>query len=162
VELRPGTVAVYTTQALEGMRRALDRFDDETVNRRPHGEATNSAAAIVTHACAAATFWFDHVGLGRDTERDRDAEFTTEATVADLHILVDRTEEQLTTLAAELDTGPSAGDHELRVLLPGGDTSDASVVLHALEELFQHLGQLELTADALGRPDGAAGFPDAG
>lgn len=152
MELQPGTVVVYLRQVLDGMRRALERFDDQTVNRRPPGEATNSAAVLVIHACASATFWLDHVGLGRDTERDRDAEFTSEATVLELRALIDRTEEQLVALAADLDAGPSAGDHELRVLLPGGDTSDGSVVLHALEELFQHLGHLELTADALGRP----------
>ena len=30
-----------------------------------------------------------------------------------------------------------------------GDTSDASVVIHVLEEAFQHLGHMELAADAL-------------
>ena len=63
------------------MDRALGRFDDHTVNRRPHGDETNSAAVLVTHACASAVFWFEHVGLGRDSDRDRDAEFIAESTV---------------------------------------------------------------------------------
>ena len=149
MELRPDTVAVYARQALTGMARALDRFDDETVNRRPHGEDTNSAAGLITHASASAVFWFEHVGLDRHSERDRDSEFVAESTVAELGALLDRTAERLTVLAGELDRGSTPVDSELRAFLHGGDTSDGSLVLHALEELFQHLGHLELTADAL-------------
>ena len=47
--------------------------------------------------------------------------------------------------------GPTAEDHEYRAFLPGGDRSDAALVLHVFEELFQHLGHMEVTADALGR-----------
>lgn len=149
MELAPETVTAYTTAALAGMGRVLDRFDDETVNVRPHGEGTNSAAGIISHACAAAIYWFEHIGLGRDVERRREAEFDAVATVPELRTLLEDTQHRLATLAEELDEGPSAEDHELRVFLHGDDRSDASLVLHALEELFQHLGHLELTADAL-------------
>lgn len=131
------------------MERALDRFDDQTVNRKPHGDGTNSAAALITHACASATFWFEHVGLGRPVERDRDREFEATATTAELWTLLTTTSERLQSLAQDLETGPSAADHELRAFLPGDDRSDSSIVLHVLEELFQHLGHLELTADGL-------------
>ena len=47
--------------------------------------------------------------------------------------------------------GGSATELPSRFLLDG-DTSDASVVLHVLEELYQHLGHIELTADALVGP----------
>jgi hypothetical protein len=134
------------------MHRGLDRFDDVTVNVRPHGEQTNSAAALVTHSCASATFWFEHVGLGREVDRDRAGEFGAEATVAELRLLLDETAVRLTALADELDQVPDAPESDLREFLHGGDRSDASLVLHALEELFQHLGHLELTADAVGGP----------
>lgn len=149
MELSGETVAVYARQALTGMDRALDRFDDETVNRLPHGDETNSGAALITHACASAVFWFEHVGLGRDSDRDRDSEFTAESTVAELRLLLDRTADRLAVVAVELDALAAPVDSELRAFLHGGDTSDGSLVLHALEELFQHLGHLELTADAL-------------
>ncbi len=150
MELLPETVSIYATQALTGMGQALDRFDDETVNLRPHGAGTNSAAALIVHACSSARYWFEHIGLGRHLDRDRDAELTARSTVAELRAVLDDTARRLTALAVELDAGPAASDHELRVFLHGGDTSDASLVLHALEELFQHLGHLELTADAVG------------
>lgn len=150
MKVRASTIAIYTRQALEGMGRTLDRFDDATVNVRPHGDETNSATVLITHSCASARFWFEHVGLGRDSERNRDSEFVAESSVADLRLLLSTTADRLEVLAAELDAGPTASEHALRAHLPCGDGSDGSVVLHTLEELYQHLGHLELTADALG------------
>ena len=53
------------------------------------------------------------------------------------------------TLVDEFLAGPTAGEHELRVFLPGDDHSDAALVLHVFEELFQHLGHMQVTADAV-------------
>lgn len=151
MELQPDTVRVYLRQAVTGMVEALDRFDDESVNQRPHGDRTNSAAGLIVHACAAATYWFEHVGLGRPVDRDRDSEFEATATVEELRGLLATTADRLAALALDLDTGPTAPEHEWRLTLHGGDVSDGSLVLHVLEELFQHLGHLELTADAVRR-----------
>jgi hypothetical protein len=49
---------------------------------------------------------------------------------------------------ATLEAGEGS-DEGGRQFLHDGDTSDAAVVLHVLEELFQHLGHMELAADAL-------------
>lgn len=153
MELRASTVVVYLRHALSSMDNTLDRFDDETVNRRPHGGSTNSAAALIVHACASSTYWFEHIGLGRPVQRDRESEFDAIATVGELRELLAATADRLEALALELDVGPTATDHELRAFLHGGDRTDGSLVLHAVEELYQHLGHLELTADALSPPD---------
>ncbi len=108
MELQSGTVGLYLRQALTGLVTALDRFDDESVNRRPHGDRTNSAAALIVHACAAATYWFEHVGLGRPIERDRDGEFEATATVEDLRGLLAVTSGRLAELAIDLERGPTA------------------------------------------------------
>ena len=150
------TVALYADVALADMATALERFDDSALNERPFGLGTNSAAVLVVHACGAARFWLEHIGLGRPTDRDRDAEFTTTATMVELQDLVATTRSVIHDVIADFDEGPTATDHELRVLAPGGDTSDGSVVLHVLQELFQHLGHLEITADAIGRPPDSA------
>jgi hypothetical protein len=47
-----------------------------------------------------------------------------------------------------------AGDGAGRRPLYDGDTSDAAIVLHVLEECYQHLGHAELAADALTARDG--------
>ena len=152
MELTAVTMTLYAEQALADMRRSLNRLSDTTINLRPHGATTNSAAALIVHACTAAKYWFGHIGLGQPMPRDRDAEFNASATIAELNVLIDDTAAELRTLIDAFVAGPTAGDHELRVFSPGGDTSDGSVALHALQELFQHLGHLELTADALTNP----------
>jgi hypothetical protein len=154
MELLSQTVSSYSRYACQQMAKALDRFDDETVNIRPFGDGTNSAAALIVHACSAAEYWFEHIGIGRPIDRDRDAEFEVESTTADLRVFLSTMERRLDALAAELDAGPTATEHELRVFSPDGDSTDGSVVLHALQELFQHLGHLEITADAVGSPAG--------
>lgn len=151
MQLGPDTVRHYVAHAFGGMDRVLDRLDDDTVNQRPAGWGTNSVAGLVVHCCELAPSWFEMPGLGRESERDRDTEFTTTATVAELRERIETARRRCDVLVDEFETGPTAGDHEFRAFLPGGDRSDAALTLHVLEELFQHLGHMEVTADALGR-----------
>ncbi len=149
MELGAETVCVYVRHVFGGMEKVLDRLDDETVNRRPSGWGTNSVAGLVTHCCELAPSWFEMPGLGRASERDRDAEFAAHATIAELRdriaIAVDRT----CALAVEFDAGPTTTDHPFREFMPGTDRTDGALVIHVFEELFQHLGHMEVTADAL-------------
>jgi hypothetical protein len=49
-----------------------------------------------------------------------------------------------------LDAGEASPAHApLRQTLEDADASDAALVLHVLEELYQHLGHMQVTADAL-------------
>ena len=151
MDLTADTIRRYTAHAFDGMTRVLDRLDDETVNQRPSGWGTNSVAGLVVHCCELAPSWFLAPGLGRDSVRDREAEFTTTATVAELRQRIADTVTQIDSLVGEFVEGPTATGHDLRAFLPGGDRSDAAIVLHVFEELFQHLGHMEVTAEALGR-----------
>ena len=132
------------------MNGVLDRLDDDTVNQRPDGWGTNSVAGLVVHCCELAPSWFLAPGLGRNSVRDRESEFTTTATVAELRQRIEAALSDSQALVEEFVEGPTATDHELRAFLPGGDRSDAALVLHVFEELFQHLGHMEVIADALG------------
>ena len=152
MEIDGATLGVYLRELASGYERALDRFDDDTVNRKPHGEHTNSGAVIVTHAWASARYWIDHVGLGRPSDRVRDEEFVAVATVAELKALVRARAQHLVESVRHFDHGLTGNPHQDRCELPEGDGSDGSIVIHAFEELFQHLGHLELTADALTAP----------
>lgn len=151
MELGAQTVRHYLAHAFDGMNKVLERLDDATVNARPDGWGTNSVAGLIVHCCELTTSWFETPGLGRESVRDRDAEFETTATVAELKERISTTVRRAHELAQEFETGPTATDHEFRAFLPGGDHSDAALVIHVFEELFQHLGHMEVTADALGR-----------
>ena len=149
MELSSVTVLHYLEHAYGGMRMVLARLDDELVNQSPPDWGTNTVAGLVVHCCELAPSWFETPGLGRPSERDRDAEFEATATIAELNTRIDETLLRLRPLVEEFEAGPTATDHDLRVFLPGADRSDAALVIHVMEELFQHLGHMELTADAL-------------
>lgn len=150
MELQPSTTETYLRHAFSQMLGVVDRLGDDRINVKPHGPRTNSVAALVVHCCELTKFWLGHVGLDKPNERDRDKEFEATATVAELHQRVTRALAQASIDIAEMERGPTAVDNEVRQFMPEGDPSDASVVLHVIEECYQHLGHMELTADALG------------
>jgi len=148
VELPAATATAYVRHAFGQMLEVADRVGEPTINERPLGPQTNAVAALIVHCCGVAEFWLGHVALGRESRRDRDSEFSDTATLAELHELVDDTLARVIADVAALEAGEGR-DEGGRQFLLDGDTSDASVVLHVLEELFQHLGHMELAADAL-------------
>jgi hypothetical protein len=148
-ELSTESIQLYVRHAFAGMEHVLDRLDDELVNIKPPGWGTNSPAGLIVHCCELAPSWFEMPGLGRDSVRDRDAEFATQATVAELRTRIATAVERSCGLVDEFVAGPTTTDHPFRDFMPGSDRSDGALVLHVLEELFQHLGHLEVTADAL-------------
>jgi uncharacterized damage-inducible protein DinB len=150
MELTAATADTYLLLAWRQILEVADRLGDELVNERPPGPETNSVAQLITHCCGVTEFWLGCVGLGRPTTRDRDSEFTATATVAELHTLVERTRDRASADVLDFEAGATTTRHRaIRETLEGGDTSDTALVLHVFEELFQHLGQMELTADAL-------------
>jgi len=150
MDLERGTAELYLGQAFRQMLDVADRLGDDRVNERPHGPDTNAVAALVIHCCAVTEFWIGHVALGRPTSRNREAEFSTTATVAELHAAVDSTLAQAADDLVAMDEGRVQPDRAGRQFLEGGDETDGAIVLHVLEELYQHLGHMELAADALG------------
>ncbi len=149
VELSAATAGVYVRHAFAQMLQVADRLGDEKVNERPVSPKTNAVAALMFHCCGVSEFWLGHVALGRPSTRDRAAEFSRTATVAELHALVSDAEERTLRDIGLLEDGHGRDKEGGRQFLQAGDTSDAAVVLHVLEELYQHLGHMELAADAL-------------
>lgn len=150
MELDHTTIDLYLRHAFAGMERVLDRLDDASVNERPAGWGTNTVAGLIVHCCELAPSWFELPGLGRDSVRDRDAEFAATATIAELRDRIATAVDRSSAVLADFVTSPTALDHPLREFMPGTDRSDGALVVHVLEELFQHLGHMEVTADALG------------
>lgn len=130
------------------MLKVADQLGEPLINQQPLGPSTNSVAALIIHCCEVTEFWLGHVALGHPSDRDRDSEFHRAASISELHALVDGALERAVRHLARLEAG-AGKDEGGRQFLLDGDLSDAAVVLHVLEELYQHLGHMELTADAL-------------
>lgn len=148
MDLSAATAEAYLSHAFRQMRDVADRLGEDQVNERPVGHDTNSVAALIVHCTEVTEFWLGHVALGRPSRRDRDAEFGAIASVADLERRIGEAEQRAAADIARLEAGDGTDDGGRQFLLEG-DTSDAAVVLHVLEELYQHLGHMELTADVL-------------
>jgi hypothetical protein len=149
VELERGTAELYMRHAYAQMLGVADRLGDQRVNDRPTATGDNAVAALIVHCCGVTEFWIGHVALGRASHRDRDSEFTSVATVAELHAMVDATLAQVGEDLAAIDAGATQADLTGRQFLEVADETDGAIVLHVLEELYQHLGHMEVTADAL-------------
>lgn len=150
MDLAPGTVDTYVRLAFTQMLAAVDQLGDVRVNERPFGPETNSVAALITHCCGVSEFWLGCVGLGRETTRVRDEEFTATATAAELRAMIATTQRQITEDVRRLDAGEASPKHHaVRETLEDADVTDGALVVHLLEELYQHLGHMQLTVDAL-------------
>ena len=140
----------YADHALDQMVTALRVLGDERVNERPDLPGANAPFAIVTHCLGVLEFWGGAMVAGRDVVRDRPAEFRAQGRIEELIERVDAARWQLAEDVAGVRWDdpprlPPTPRHEDR---PDGRTQ-GGVLLHVLEELFQHLGQLELTRDVL-------------
>jgi hypothetical protein len=139
---------LFSDRTIDGFIDTVGRLDDDSVNQPPF-EGASSAAALTTHAMAAAMFWCDHVVVGNPTSRDRDSEFVATATVADLQQRCTETKAALRSLGPQLTTsrelhGPAKTQTPL-----GQPWTIGAALIHAYEELAQHLGHVEMTADVL-------------
>jgi hypothetical protein len=62
--------------------------------------------------------------------------------------MVEATLAQIAEDLAAIDEGRVQSDRTGRQFLEGDDETDGAIVLHVLEEMYQHLGHMELAADA--------------
>ena len=145
--IAPHVAQAYLDRAFGHMSAVLDRVADDELTIRPFGPDTNSVSGLVTHCAMLCEFWLGHVGLGDPTERDRDSEFASQAGRAELVGLIEAAQAAVPGHLARLAAGEGR-PNEMRAFLYGDDGDD-SLVLHVVEELYQHVGHLEVTADAL-------------
>jgi hypothetical protein len=140
----------FVDLALDGMAVIVDELGDDLANRRPPFRDSNSAYAILTHCLGVLEYWGGATVAERPVQRDRAAEFTASGEVAGLLRRTDLARRRLREDIVGLD--PTERPANVRVdpedPVPYTGTKGA-VLLHVLEELFQHLGQMEVTRDAL-------------
>ena len=140
----------FVDLALGQMTAIVEELGDDLVNRRPPFRDTNSAYVILTHCLGVMEYWGGATVAERPVQRDRAAEFTASGDVAGLLRRCDharrRLREDIVGLRAAAPPVSVRRDPDEPVPYT---ESKGAVLLHILEELFQHLGQMELTRDAL-------------
>lgn len=150
VAVPAGDYLWFVDLALGEMAAIVEGLGDNLANRRPPFRDTNSAYCILTHCLGVMEYWAGATVAERSVQRDRAAEFTASGEVAELLWRTDlarrRLREDLVGLAAADPPVNVRRDPDNPV--PYTETKGA-VLLHILRELFQHLGQMELTRDAL-------------
>jgi Protein of unknown function (DUF664) len=140
----------YADHAVDALAGVVASLGDALANQRPDLPGANSPYAIMTHCLGVMSYWGGHVVAGRDVRRDRPAEFTAAGRVADLVAAAEQAKVQFRTdaLTADPQAPPRrpAARRRQDVLEV---RSQGHALLHVVEELYQHLGQAELTRDLL-------------
>jgi hypothetical protein len=151
--IAPDAVASYVDRAVEAMADIVGDLGDDLANTRPHLPGANSPYAILRHCLGVMEFWGGQVVAGRTVDRDREAEFRASGPVAGL--IADAREAQRrfrTVIVTAVPKARPPGDHPAT----GPDelelTSQGHALLHIMEEVCQHLGQMEITRDLLRQP----------
>ncbi len=140
---------LFCDRTIDGHREALDRLDDTVVNRAPDLAGANTPYRIAIHATAACEWWTSHIVCGHPSERDRDAEFAAEGTVAQAIAALDATSARLHELRPDLLAAREVQGRASTTKPLGAEWTVGACLIHAYEELAQHLGHLELTVDLL-------------
>lgn len=153
----PGDVVVraadylwFADLALAEMARIVEGLGDERANEAPPLAGANSAYAVLTHCLGVLEYWGGATVAGRTVQRDREAEFKATGEVAELLARTEAARRRLHEDVGTLDAlaAPSQVGRDPDHPVPYSETQGA-VLLHVLEELFQHLGQMEITRDVL-------------
>lgn len=149
MQLAPDTGLAYLRYAFGQMLAVATTLGDPLLDQRPTASGTNPVGALVLHCCTVSEFWLGHVALGRQTTpRDREAEFSRRTTLLECREAVGVALQQAEQDLRRLAQGEGV-PHDARRRLHGGVGDDDAVFLHLLEEVFQHLGQMEVTRDVL-------------
>jgi hypothetical protein len=130
----------FTDRALDRMSAIVTELGDDLANRTPDLPGANSPYQILTHCLGVCEYWGGAYIRGREYHRDRESEFTAAGEVAALAALVEAAKEQLRADLAQPRTD-QLGPEDWYTL--GG------AVMHLAEEMFQHLGHLEVTRDLI-------------
>jgi hypothetical protein len=137
------------TRSLEEMRHGIAGASPEALNWRPGGEGTNSPAVLVVHALSSTRSWLSVATGAPLPDRDRDTEFlattTNEASLLSFFDAMGLECGALLEPAAPIDWSAMRRTHARPSPDQPEQVSAAWALLHALEHLREHEGQLFLT-----------------
>ena len=131
------------------LRRCLDGLSVDALNWRPTADATNSLAALTTHALGSSRAWLCLAFDQPLPQRRRDAEFL--ASFADAAAARASADALIAECQRLLDTAAVADWAVRRQTFPRAATgqpmevSAAWALLHVVDHLREHVGQMMLT-----------------
>jgi uncharacterized damage-inducible protein DinB len=140
----------FIDRAFDGMLCALRELGDDRANQTPPTAGANSPWAIAYHCTEVADYWIGHLIAGRLSRRNRAAEFFAHGTVGELADRIDRLRRKLRTdLSNFSPSAPLVNTPPPDYEGPSRELTAAGVLLHVLEELAQHHGQVQMSRDIL-------------
>jgi hypothetical protein len=150
VALGPADYLWFVDRALDALVDIVVDLGDDLANRRPDLPGANSAYVILTHCLGVMEFWGGGTVAEREFSRDRSAEFVASGGVEELAERARAARRRLgQDIAGHDSMAPQAYVHPDPEDPVPYDVVKGAVLVHILEELYQHLGQLELTRDLL-------------
>lgn len=154
ISLNQEDFLLFTDRALDKMLQIIEELGDDLANRTPDLPDANSPYAILTHCIGVADYWVGDLIGNRGIPRDRAAEFTATGTAAEIRPKVQALKQRLREDMAKID-GPAVPKHgQPTSYNPAGGPANwtqGATLIHAYEELAQHLGHMEITRDLLRR-----------
>jgi hypothetical protein len=138
----------FVDESLDAMVRIVEALGDDLACSRPDIDSVNSPYVILAHCLGVLEDWGGRVVAGRETDRNRDAEFQACGLVTDL---LARTSEARAQLAIDLEhfepyEAPRGSVSDRDASLPLGSTQGGALV-HLYSELAIHRGHIEICRD---------------
>lgn len=145
------TLQWYVDSALAKLLARADELDEaggaELLCRRPDVEGANSVYALVVHCCGVMERWGGETIAGRSISRDRAAEFTATGTLEQLEAIVAAQRRRWVEDLADFEAGAAPRGPDGWEEGDPQPITQGHVALHVVEELFQHLGHVDLSVD---------------
>ena len=137
--------SAYLTEYLDKILLACDGLDDRQVWSRD-SEHSNSIGNLLLHLCGNLSLWIRVTLGGRAFVRDRPAEFAARETAS-----AEELKDRLSVVVDDCHSivaGLESSDLRARFTVQGYPVSGLGVLLHAVEHMSYHTGQIVLMAKA--------------
>ena len=149
MSIAPEEFLSYINAAFDGMLNIAEELGDAQINQRPHNMAnTSSPFVILTHCVGVTRYWLGTVIAGRQIQRDREAEFRAQGSVAEIRQAVRQVQKEIQDDIQHV-RGDQLSAYPEVVRPQHKDWTQGHFLLQCYKELAQHHGQMELTRDVM-------------
>lgn len=132
-----------------GVLEELKHLPEDVLNRSVGIPDSNTLFALATHLVGSGEYWVLTPAGGRETKRDRDAEFRASGTYTELEVRYTRWMAELRSVLSELPADAwnriAEPPSEFRGSLGEKPLTVRVCLLHAVEHSASHLGHIQLT-----------------